>query len=424
MKPKWRPWGIKIWPLALSPFAALIGLCLTFSSDRGYAQSVTPAQKELQQLRHQLQQANRDLLQRKKREADAAQRLQNTQSAVKKTIEKLEALARARSTAERTLRQLNVQQQALSKELLAHQDRLTRLLRVRYMYPGRADALQQWLAGDNPDQEQRDRYYSLILARAISEMVTTLQSKAQAQRTLAQHQREQNEQLAQIEREQQSERNTLLSQRQIQEAALQHAASRTQEQRIRIAELQRNESRLSTLIERLATTRSKKRASVRAQTQTHTGSKTTSPPPTVVERSADETARGIAFAQMRGKLLLPVAGKLTARFGAPREEGASWRGIFVETSTGTAVHAVADGEIAYAGNLRGYGKLLIVDHGATYLSVYGNNDKLLFSEGDRVQAGQQIAQVGSNGVLEHSGLYFELRHQGKPLDPLTWVRLR
>ena len=79
--------------------------------------------------------------------------------------------------------------------------------------------------------------------------------------------------------------------------------------------------------------------------------------------------------------------------------------------------------IATEKGLRGYGNLIIVDHGSDYLSIYGNNDALLKEVGERVGGGDAIASVGAGGVGNESGLYFEIRHQGQPLDPMQWVRL-
>jgi septal ring factor EnvC (AmiA/AmiB activator) len=87
------------------------------------------------------------------------------------------------------------------------------------------------------------------------------------------------------------------------------------------------------------------------------------------------------------------------------------------------VRAVAGGEVVYSDWLRGYGNLIIIDHGGDYLSVYGNNDALLKEVGDAVDGGDAIASVGASGGGAESGLYFEIRHQGRPLDPMQWVRL-
>jgi septal ring factor EnvC (AmiA/AmiB activator) len=98
--------------------------------------------------------------------------------------------------------------------------------------------------------------------------------------------------------------------------------------------------------------------------------------------------------------------------------------VFIRASGGGEVRAVAGGEVVFSDWLRGYGNLIIVDHGDDYLSVYGNNDALLKELGDDVSGGDAIASVGSSGGAPESGLYFEIRHRGQPLDPLLWVRLR
>lgn len=129
-----------------------------------------------------------------------------------------------------------------------------------------------------------------------------------------------------------------------------------------------------------------------------------------------------AFEALKGKLRAPVAGKLAARFGAKRGDGPSWKGVFIRATEGTDIHAIAAGRVVFAEWLRGFGNLIIVDHGGQYMSIYGNNQSLLKRAGDIVKAGDAIASVGNSGGNEESGLYFELRHQGRPFDPAGWVR--
>ncbi|ENO95341.1 peptidase M23, partial [Thauera phenylacetica B4P] len=161
------------------------------------------------------------------------------------------------------------------------------------------------------------------------------------------------------------------------------------------------------------------------------------PPPARVERAqrpepvvgevrdaAGATPTGVRFNQLRGQLRFPVRGELVGRFGAPRAEGGTtWKGVFIRAGNGAEVRAVAGGEVVFSDWLRGYGNLIIVDHGSDYLSIYGNNDALLREEGDRVGGGEPIASVGSGGVGNDSGLYFEIRHQGQALNPMQWMRL-
>lgn len=110
------------------------------------------------------------------------------------------------------------------------------------------------------------------------------------------------------------------------------------------------------------------------------------------------------------------------RFGAERPEGGLWRGIVLRAPEGAKVRAIAPGRVVYAGWLGGFGNLIIVDHGAKYLSVYAYNQSLLKRVGDVVDTGDIIAAVGATGGQVDSGLYFEIRHQGTPVNPLLWLR--
>ncbi len=104
-----------------------------------------------------------------------------------------------------------------------------------------------------------------------------------------------------------------------------------------------------------------------------------------------------------------------------REGGATWKGVFIRAAAGAEVKAIAAGRIVFADWLRGFGNLAIVDHDDGYLSVYGNNESLFGKAGQAVKAGETIAAVGNSGGNPETGLYFELRHLGLPIDPLRWV---
>jgi septal ring factor EnvC (AmiA/AmiB activator) len=128
-------------------------------------------------------------------------------------------------------------------------------------------------------------------------------------------------------------------------------------------------------------------------------------------------------------MTLPVTGELAARFGSPRRvEGGgtapTWKGLFIHAPLGAEVRSVAAGQVVFADWLRGFGNLMVIDHGEGYLSVYGNNESLLRNVGDTVAVGDSIASVGNTGGNEQTGLYFELRFQGRPFDPLKWVAAR
>ena len=110
-----------------------------------------------------------------------------------------------------------------------------------------------------------------------------------------------------------------------------------------------------------------------------------------------------------------------ARFGTDRPEGGVWRGILLRADEGTPVQAVAGGTVVYANWLRGFGNLMIIDHGQQFLSVYAYNQSLLKQAGDPVRPGDTVALAGNTGGQLDSALYFEIRHRGAAVDPVTFL---
>jgi septal ring factor EnvC (AmiA/AmiB activator) len=129
------------------------------------------------------------------------------------------------------------------------------------------------------------------------------------------------------------------------------------------------------------------------------------------------------FREARGKMPWPLSGKPSNRFGRPRNEGKmSWQGVNIPAREGTPVTAIHHGRVVFADWLRGSGLLLIIDHGEGYMSLYAHNQSLLREVGEWVTAGSRIGTVGRSGGQDEAALYFEIRHQGKPVDPATWCR--
>ena len=128
------------------------------------------------------------------------------------------------------------------------------------------------------------------------------------------------------------------------------------------------------------------------------------------------------FAAGQGKYPWPVAGKRLARFGDIKSVGKlTWTGMFITARNGASVRTIADGEIVYADWLQGFGMLVIIDHGDGYMTLYGGNRDLQVTVGEWVEFGARIATVGDSGGQNKTGLYFEIRHNARPIDPELWV---
>src|SRR5262245_19028379 len=139
-------------------------------------------------------------------------------------------------------------------------------------------------------------------------------------------------------------------------------------------------------------------------------------------------APGTGFAALRRRLAWPAEGRIVGEFGAqvnPRFGTKTFRnGIDIDVAEGTSVVAVASGQVLYTGWFRGYGNLIIVDHGGEYYTLYAHVADIRVNEGDEVKQGQMIGTVGDTGSLQGPRLYFEVRHSGKPQDPSQWLRPR
>ena len=129
------------------------------------------------------------------------------------------------------------------------------------------------------------------------------------------------------------------------------------------------------------------------------------------------------FKAARGKMPWPLAAKRVNNFGRPRNEGKMrWQGVTIPAREGSKVNAIHHGRVVYADWLRGSGLLLIIDHGDGYMSLYAHNQSLLREVGEWVKAGTPVSTVGNSGGQEQAALYFEIRHQGKPVNPASWCR--
>lgn len=126
---------------------------------------------------------------------------------------------------------------------------------------------------------------------------------------------------------------------------------------------------------------------------------------------------------LKGKLPRPTKGSIVKAFGNNNSQARSkWQGWLMKGYEGSAITAIHHGRIVFSDWLRGFGLLLIIDHGDGYLSLYARNESLLKSVGDWVYQGENIATLGSSGGFKEPRLYFEIRHKGKPQDPAAWLK--
>ncbi|HEV3011171.1 MAG TPA: peptidoglycan DD-metalloendopeptidase family protein [Burkholderiales bacterium] len=258
---------------------------------------------------------------------------------------------------------------------------------------GAPDALRVALSGDDPADIGRALHYFGHISRAAAAVLAEQRAAIAELERLANEARSRAERLRAIEQASRADRDTVLKERQERRRVLHSLAADIRKNRKEIRVLRADEVRLARIVEAIG--------------------------------RSDFGSLKEPFAGLRGKLRLPVRGELTQRFGAPRgAAGTEAKGVFIRAPGGQPVRSIAKGQVVYADWMRGFGNLLIVDHGENYLSIYANNESLLKELGDAVAPGEAIATTGSSGGNEQTGLYFEMRHLGRAFDPLSWVKLK
>jgi septal ring factor EnvC (AmiA/AmiB activator) len=363
---------------------------------------------ELEALRGRLERLRNELSSAEGIRSEAREELRESERAISTANRAIREHSRQRESARAELAVLSARKRAAEQEIEARQANLGRLLAASYVNgnPGYLDLL---LSGGNPNQTARELHYYSHISQAHAALIRSLRANLDRVRQLESQARGKTAEIASIERSQGMERDELVRQRAAHRKVLDRVSARIREQRREVKSLERDEARLSRLIQEIG----------RAIAEMPLGGRSSSRVP-----HAGEAAAG-PFINLKGSLHLPVRGILVHRYGTPRAGGGpSWKGLFIRAREGEEVRAVAAGRVVFADWMRGFGNLLIVDHGRGFLSVYGNTESLLKGVGDEVQSAEVVATVGASGGGEETGLYFEVRHDGRAFDPLTWVALR
>jgi septal ring factor EnvC (AmiA/AmiB activator) len=396
---------------------------------------------EQQDLKQQLGRLKRQLMASEASRTEAADALAASEAAISKTNRRLRELGDERAQVERQIESLQQRSRSVTADQSRQQAQLAETLRQHYRLTLR-DPLQAFLAGDNPADLARDAEYYGYLSRAASARIGELQQRQTELEHLEEESKQKSDQLGKIAEDENKNRADLVAEQARRKQSMERLSKQIATQRQSIDKLERDEKRLAELIDQLsrvlaaqARRDAERDAARKARESAPKASRPPEPapaPPPVrmpPARPDAEPPQDSQFAQMRGRLPMPVAGEIAGRFGTPRRvEGAgtapTWKGIFIRAPAGTGVRAVAAGQVVFADWLRGFGNLMVIDHGEGFLSVYGNNESLLRNVGDRVAVGDVVAAVGNTGGIEQTGLYFELRFQGRPFDPLRWVAAR
>jgi septal ring factor EnvC (AmiA/AmiB activator) len=311
-----------------------------------------------------------------------------------KTLRDTEARQRSETARLTALQQTRTRSRA---ELGTHRQELEQAVRAAYVL-GKQDYLKLLLSQDDPARVSRTLTYYRYLTEAHAARIERIETALSRLDVLEKQISERVQELAALRVRQLEQKNALEATRAERRTLLAQLNEQVRDRSQEVERLKRDEDRMTRLVRELRT------ALTRAP----------APEPPVAKASVDKG----------GRWRLPVQGRLIARFGSPKEIGdLRWRGIFLAVPEGQEVKAVTRGRVAYADWLRGFGLLVVLDHGGGLMSLYGHNQSLYKGVGDRVEAGEAIAASGNTGGPPQPGLYFEIREHGEPRNPLDWCRL-
>ncbi|OIQ80561.1 murein hydrolase activator EnvC precursor [mine drainage metagenome] len=382
-------------------------LCVPGLAQAGKAEA---SKEALDQVQSRIESLKQKLDSTQEAHSDAADALKKSELAISEANRKLFELDLEQKANHNTLQSLQQQTSRLGSTIAYQQQLLGKELYQQYLN-GQHSYLQIVLTQHDPSAVTRELQYFSYVARARADLISGLKTNLGRVATLNEQTSAALKKINDLKGLQEKQRMQLESEKAARKTMLVKLASQIKSQRGEISKLRRDEKRLSDLVERLARI-------VPAQPKPPKNHKDAGRSNNDVPTKAFS---GSGFAMLKGRLHLPVRGTIANRFGTLREDsGISWKGLFIKAGDGEDVKSVADGTVVFADWLRGFGNLMIIDHGDGFMSLYGNNQALLRKVGDAVTAGDSVATVGNSGGNEEAGLYFELRRQGQPFDPLSW----
>lgn len=425
--------------------AFLTAICLFAAG--AHAAPADTKRSELSDLRDKIKGLQDEIARGEESHGEVADELASSEKAISSAQRRLREISDRRVALESRLDKLQQEKTALDAEMARSRKSLGDIVFRMYMEGGQGGA-RRFLSGDDPNQLARDAHYLEQIAR--QRLVAIEQARVAMQRldALALETEKQKQDLLNLENERRREQASLQAERGKQKTVLSQIAAQLRDQRQQMHTMQRDEGRMEKLIrglERIAKEQAEARAKAEARARAEVeasarasassqGQSSSRRASTTADNGREDAVVGQAtrlpepgmdgagFSSRKGSLGWPVKGTIKGRFGSPRAGGPTdWRGVFIRAGTGTEVHAIAAGKVVFADWLRGFGNVVILDHGEGYMSVYGNNDAVLRNPGDTVRAGETLATVGSSGGQDESGLYFEIRHRGQPQDPAKWM---
>jgi septal ring factor EnvC (AmiA/AmiB activator) len=467
--------------LAAALVLALAGQAYAAPKQTNRSKEKAAAEATRASIQQKLGNLKKDIARTESAREDAADELAESEQAISEANRKLRDLADDLAATNQKLNGLELERSHLAATIDTQKKQLARLLRDQYV-AGNEDRIKLLLSGDNPNRINRDLQMMAYVSQAQAKLLASLRANLAAIETNQAEVQNAKDELDEIAQEEREQKAVLVKERAKRAELMGALSKKLSAQRREIGALERDEQRLAGLVDRLAKIireqqeaaaaekRRKEALAAKAKADAEAAAlaraakekaereriarenaakppgakpevfkpdpiddveppKVATTPPKAADKPEPDISLGPAapagaFVALKGKLSPPVSGKVLAKFGSKRPEGGpSWKGVFIKTDEGAPVKVVAAGRVIFSDWMRGFGNIIIVDHGSDYWTLYGNNQSVLKRVGDAVKPGEVIANAGNTGGNEESGLYFELRHLGTgAIDPARWVK--
>ncbi len=350
--------------------------------------------QKLKRLQEEIDELQSDLGGLRSRRDAEQKELRATEKKIGRLVRSLQELDLKQQKQKARLRELQKQQLRLEAEIKQQHYALTAQLRTAYM-TGRQEYLKIFLNQQQPQKIGRMLAYYNYFNQARIDHIGQLRSRlAEIDQLSAKIERGRHK-IAQLAEKRNHQKQALEKSRRARTRILAALKQDISKGGNRLEQLRQNEQQLKGVLSRLEKAR--------------------------VEEPDKSSS---LFNRAGRRLQWPVKGRIKARFGSPRTAELRWKGVLIDAAEGQPVQAILEGKVVFADWLRGYGLLVIIDHGSGYMSLYGHNQSLQKETGSLVKAGETISMVGNSGGNEHTGLYFEIRHNGRPVDPAQWCVAR
>ena len=390
-------------PLIIIVFFSLV-LPLSHPSQ---AAPVTQDENNQAQLRYQIQVLQQDLANKETSRSEAADVLKESESAISNIKRKLAKLAQKEDEIRNNLHQLKIRSKQVNLNISDTREHVGRLLYQQYVN-GTQVQVKLLFNQQNVNQISQKLYYLQVISQERSKHIADLNAQLEELEILTDITLEKQQEIVVIQIEQSRQKEQLEQEKDQRNHLLAEIIDQIKAQQHQISKLKRDEERLATLANQINKLVTSKKTS----------------PSLFNKKLPDASHQGQPFKSLKGQLNLPVLGELINRFGSHRSgKYIIWKGLFIRSPSGNEIKAIAAGQVVFSDWLRGFGNLIIIDHGDSYLSLYGYNETIYQQVGEIVRGGDTIATVGNSGGNLDYGLYFELRHKSTPFDPLTWIKV-